>query len=168
MAELRLAGANTLAEANEVLADFLPRFNQRFGVPASQPESAYRPLDPELDLCGVLCIKEQRKVARDNTVQYHGKTLQLFPGVDRPSYAGTRVEVEERLDGRIVVKCGEEVLTPQEAPPLAAELRSHIASPLLFRTCWTRYQKGQFVSQKPLDHWRERRSGTSRYGAGEG
>jgi len=129
VSELRLAGASTLAEANEVLADFLPRFNQRFGVAAAQPDVVYRPLDPELDLAGVLCIKEQRKVARDNTVQYKGKTLQLFPGTERTSYARTRVEVQERLDGRILVKCGVEVLTPQEAPPLAAELRSHVTSP---------------------------------------
>ena len=129
VAELRLAGASTLEEANEVLADFLPRFNQRFGVPAAQPEPAYRSLNPGLDLAGVLCIKEQRRVARDNTVRYHRKSLQLFPGTDRPSYAGARVEVQERLDGRILVKCGEEVLTPQEAPPLADELRSYITSP---------------------------------------
>ena len=72
-------------------------------------------------LAGVLCIKEQRRVARDNTVQYKNKTLQLFPGTERTSYAGSRVEVQERLDGRILVKCEEEVLTPQEAPPLAAD-----------------------------------------------
>ncbi len=54
MSERRLAGATTLSEANDVLADFLPRFNQRFGVAAAQPELAYRPLDPELDLAGVL------------------------------------------------------------------------------------------------------------------
>ena len=46
---------------------------------------------------------------------------QLFPGTERTSYAGSRVEVQERLDGRILVKCEEEVLTPQEAPPLAAD-----------------------------------------------
>ncbi len=46
VAELRLAGASTLDEANQVLADFLPRFNQRFGVPAAQPELAYQPVDP--------------------------------------------------------------------------------------------------------------------------
>src|SRR5918992_2669964 len=32
VAELRLAGASTLEEANQVLSDFLPRFNQRFGA----------------------------------------------------------------------------------------------------------------------------------------
>ena len=111
-----------------MLADFLPRFNQRFGVPAAQPEPAYRSLDPELNLAGVLCIKEQRRVARDNTVHYHGKSLQLLPGTDRPSYAGTRVEVQERLDGHILVKSGEEVLTPQEAPALATELRARVTA----------------------------------------
>ena len=129
VAELRLAGATTMAEANDVLAKFLPRFNQRFGVPADQPQPVYRSVDPDLDIGGVLCIKEQRRVAKDNTLQYHGKTLQLFPGKDRPSYARSRVEVQERLDGRIVVKCGDQVLTPDQAPPLATELRSYTASP---------------------------------------
>ena len=126
MAELRLAGACTLAQANQVLADFLPRFNQRFGVPAAQPESAYRPVDPELDLGGVLCIKELRRVAKDNTVQYHGRTLQLYPSLERPSYAGARVEVQERLDGRLLVRHRNQILTPQEAPALAGELRARI------------------------------------------
>ncbi len=71
-----------------MLADFLPRFNQRFGVPADQPESAYRSVDPEMDLGSVLCIKELRRVAKDNTVQYHGRTLQLYPGTGRPVTPG--------------------------------------------------------------------------------
>ncbi len=93
MAELRLAGASTLDEANQVLSDFLPRFNRRFGVPAAQSDSAYRPVDPELDLGSVLCIKELRRVGKDNTVRYHGRTLQLYPTLDRPSYARVRVLV---------------------------------------------------------------------------
>ncbi len=128
VAELRLAGASTLEEANQVLTDFLPRFNQRFGVPAAQPESAYRPVDPDLDLGGVLCIKELRRVAKDNTVQYHGRTLQLYPAPERPSYAGVRVEVQERLDGRLLVRHKDQILIPQEAPPLAAELRVQVAA----------------------------------------
>lgn len=126
VAELRLAGASTLVEANNILEAFLPRFNERFGVPAVQPELAYRPVDPGLDIDAVLCIKERRKVARDNTVQYHGHTLQLFPGTDRPSYARTRVEVQKRLNGRLLVSCRGKILTPEEAPPLAAELRATV------------------------------------------
>jgi hypothetical protein len=124
VAELRLAGASTLADANCVLEEFLPRFNERFGVPAAEAGSAYRQPDNGLDVDGVLCIKERRQVARDNTVQYHQRTLQLFPDADRPSYAGTRVEVQERLDGSVMVSYRGKLLTPQDAPPLAATLRA--------------------------------------------
>ena len=126
--ELRLAGAATLAQANAVLAEFLPRFNARFGVPAAQPEVAYRELESGLDLAGVLCFKETRVVARDNTVPYHGQTLQLFPDATRSSYARARVEVQERLDGSLVVTCRGQILLPQAAPPLAAELRAGAAA----------------------------------------
>ena len=132
VAELRLAGASSLEEANRVLAEFLPRFNQRFGVPAAQPGFAYREVPEELDMDGVLCVKELRRVAKDNTVQYHSKTLQLFPDMDRTSYARARVEIQERLDGSLVVCYRGKVLTPVEAPPLATELRGRAeATPVL-------------------------------------
>jgi transposase len=125
VSELRLAGARTMAEANGFLQSFLPRYNSRFGVPAAQPESAYRPVDPGVDIDGSLCLKEWRRVGKDNTVQYHGQTLQLFPGKGRRSYARTRIEVQERLDGRLVAFYKGELLTPQEAPPLAVSLRGN-------------------------------------------
>ena len=112
VSELRLANASTLDEANDVLSKFLPRFNARFGVPATQAGSAYRVLDTGLDIAGILCHKERRKVAKDNTVQYHGRTLQLFPHADRPSYAGARVEVQERLDGSLFVSYRGTALIP--------------------------------------------------------
>ena len=47
VAELRLAGATTLEQAQAVLDEFVPRFNRRFGVPPQCSEPAFRPLDPE-------------------------------------------------------------------------------------------------------------------------
>jgi len=124
VSELRLSGASTVIEANLVLWDFLPRFNQRFGVPATQPGQAYRPISLELDLESILCVKERRRVARDNTVQYRQRNLQLFPDADKVSYAGAYVEIQERLDGRILACYKGKILTPQDAPPLAATLRA--------------------------------------------
>jgi hypothetical protein len=124
VAELRLSGASTVLEANLVLWDFLARFNERFGVPAAQPEQAYRPISPETDTDGILCLKERRRVARDNTVQYRQRNLQLFPDADKVSYAGAYVEVQERLDGQILACYKGKLLTPQDAPPLAATLRT--------------------------------------------
>ncbi len=71
----------------------------------------------------MLCIKELRRVAEDNTVQYHGRALQLFPDLERPSYAGAQVEVQERLDGRLLVRHQGKLLTPQQAPALANNSR---------------------------------------------
>jgi hypothetical protein len=85
---------------------------------------------------GVLCIKERRRVAKDNTVQYHGRTLQLYPGLDRPSYARAHVEVQERLDGRLLVAYRGKLLTPEDAPPLASVLRASVTSPVVPARAW--------------------------------
>ncbi len=45
-----LAGATAIEEANVVLEAFLPRFNERFGVPAGGPETAYRPVNLGLEI----------------------------------------------------------------------------------------------------------------------
>jgi hypothetical protein len=124
VAELRLAGISTMEGANLFLQEFLPRFNEHFAVPAAKPELAYRPLPPELDIDGILCVKERRKVAKDNTVEYYGKTLQLFPGVERTTYAGAHVEVQARLGGQLLVCYKGKILTPGEAPLSPSFLRN--------------------------------------------
>ena len=91
--ELRLADARTIGQATAVLRDFLPRFNARFAVQPEHPDAAYRPVAADLCLSEILCFKHTRKVARDNTVKYHWRVLQLLPDRERPSYAGLRVEV---------------------------------------------------------------------------
>ena len=84
------------------------------------------PVNPDMDIDGILCPKERRRVARDNTVQYRGRNLQLFPDADKVSYAGAYVEIQERLDGQILACYQDKILTPQDAPPLAARLRAQV------------------------------------------
>ena len=109
--------------ANRTLRDFLPRFNARFGVPASRPGKAYRqPSTADLD--GVLCFKYQRSVAADNTIRFAGRTLQLLPGLQRPSYAHASVEVQERLDGSLLVCYRGETIAFVQAPDNPVKLRA--------------------------------------------
>ena len=54
-------------------------------------------------LDAVLCFKYIRTVANDNTVRFNGATLQILADDLRASYARAKVEVQERLDGSIVV-----------------------------------------------------------------
>ena len=124
VSELRLAGASTIEEANSVLWDFLPRYNSQFGVPAAQPGSAYRQQPPGLCLDGVLCFKYIRTVANDNTVSFNDTTMQLLPDDHRASYARADVEVQERLDGSIVVAHQGRTLAVEPAPDGPVELRA--------------------------------------------
>ena len=122
--ELSDASASTIAEAQTVLERFLPRFNARFRVPAAEPEVAYRALDPALPLASILGFRHPRSVARDNTVKYRWRTLQLLPGRERTSYAGTKVEVLERPGGELSVLHQGETIRSREAPPRAGVLRA--------------------------------------------
>ena len=124
VSELRLAGASTIDQANKVLWDFLPRFNQRFGVEAAQPGLAYRQLADGLSLDETLCFKYLRTVANDNTVRFNGTTLQLLPDARRASYARANVEVHERLDGSLVMVYQGKTLAAVPAPSTPVTLRA--------------------------------------------
>lgn len=123
VAELRRAGAADLASANVVLRAFLPRFNRRFAVPAASPVSAWRPVPAELDLGRVCAFRWRRAVGNDSTVRLHGAVLQLPPGPAGRSLAHRRVEVELRLDGRLLVLADGRLLAAVPAPPEPRRLR---------------------------------------------
>jgi transposase len=124
VSELHLAGATTLAEANRVLWDWLPQFNARFTLAATQPGSAYRAVPLGYDPERVFCFKYTRVVAPDNTIQFGGHALQLLADPVRSSYAKTRVEVHERLDGSVAVYYHDRCLAVTPAPLQAPTLRA--------------------------------------------
>ena len=85
---------------------------------------AYRLLGRALPLASILGFRHPRSVARDNTVKYRWRTLQLLPGRERTSYAGARVEVLERPGGELSVLHQGETIRSREAPPRAGVLRA--------------------------------------------
>ena len=124
VSELRLAGATTLPEAQQVLQAWLPAFNARFCVPAAAPGSAYRPLPTAFAAEQVCCFKYARVVAADNTVRLGEHRLQVLPNAGRASYARVTVDVHERLDGSLAVYHQGRLLTVQLAPAEAPLLRA--------------------------------------------
>ena len=124
LVELRLAGATTCAEANRVLAAFLPRFNAQFRVTAREPGTAYRALDAGCEVEGICCFRYERTVAADNTVRLGEHRIQLAAGSTRMSYAKVRVEIQERLDGALVVVHDGTMLATTPAPAEAPLLRA--------------------------------------------
>jgi hypothetical protein len=118
--ELRLASIDTLAAANLFLPAFLTSYNARFAQPARDPQSAWRALGEETDLHYYFSTCEERRVRRDHTVAWLGRTLQLVPAKDEPSLSSHSVEVRVSPEGGIAVYHEERRLSHQEVAPPAA------------------------------------------------
>lgn len=97
--ELRLAGASTKKEANEVLKTFLPEYNRRFTVRARKRESFFRAPPSPSKLDRSLCLKETRVVNKDHTVSFEGLILQIPPSRKWASIAKQKVEILQLKDG---------------------------------------------------------------------
>jgi len=133
VSELRLAGAKTLEEASRVLKAFLPRFNRRFAVAATEEGLAYRPVPTDLILDEVFCFKYYRTVGADNVVALGEQRIQIHPCNGRQNYHRARVEIQERMDGSLAVyyqgKCLSTKPAPAEAPVLRVQRRGRPAPP---------------------------------------
>lgn len=113
--ELALAGITEMAAANRYLAErLLPAHNQRFAVPAPETGTAFVPwIGPAL--AEILCVQEERVVAKDNTVRYQGKSLQIPQDPHRFHYVKVTVRVHEYPDGTLAVFHGPRCLARYQA-----------------------------------------------------
>jgi transposase len=101
--ELAKAGVTEIEAANAWIRDvYLPTHNARFATPAACEDNAFVAADAAL-LAETLCIEEERVVARDNTVAYDGRRLQLPASNVRAHYVKARVKVREYPDGSLAV-----------------------------------------------------------------
>lgn len=99
--ELRLAGASTIEEGNEVIATgFL---DARFAREPASDADFHRPLTPEEDLRVVFRIREERVLTRDYTLRHEGRVLQVLRQPDLP-LPRAMLTVARRLDGTLKVE----------------------------------------------------------------
>jgi hypothetical protein len=98
VSELRLAGAATLTDANEILTGYLPRHDGRFSVPPADPMPAWQAWDLVDPVEAVFRLHYPRRVANDATVGWQVRALAL-PRPAQGSWARRRVTLEHRLDG---------------------------------------------------------------------
>jgi transposase len=99
VSELRLAKAKTVEQATVVLDRYLPVHNRKFAKPA-QAQPAWRKVS-SLQIEQALCFKQQRTVAKDNTVTFEGTVLQIPKRSPFRSYANKRIDVHVLLDGAV-------------------------------------------------------------------
>jgi transposase len=103
--ELRLFGISDIATANQYIREvYLPMHNKLFARPAQIPQESgfVKVRDPDA-LADVLCVQQSRVVARDNTVSYEGRSLQIPQSPARPHYVKANVRVHEYPDGTLAI-----------------------------------------------------------------
>jgi transposase/transposase-like protein len=126
--ELRLAKASTLQQANQVLESYLPLYNQRFRVLAAEPTDLHRRVPAGLDLNTVLCLKTQRRLNADSTVQHEGRVYLVHDRIQ-----AQKVTVLQHLDGSIQLHCHNRSLSYQAVLYRPAKLQP-VVKPALPRT----------------------------------
>src|SRR5260370_18941237 len=114
--ELRLADVRTLEQAQQVAADYVPRFNAQFAVAAAQPGTAYRPLSEPSQVEAIFCFKYLRTVGADNVVNFAGQRWQIVAAKQRRSYAPARADAHKRLAGSLALYDAGNCLTTTPAP----------------------------------------------------
>jgi hypothetical protein len=74
---LRLAGANTLEQARELMKSFLKEYNERFCLLLKQNAAVFSKAPPKAVLHKILCLKETRMVRKYHTISFDGLVLQI-------------------------------------------------------------------------------------------
>ena len=83
--------------------------------PPQLEDSAFVAVTDAASLAEILCIEQERIVARDNTVTYDGRNLQLPESRARAHYVKARVKVREYPDGTLAVFHGPRLLARYNA-----------------------------------------------------
>ena len=108
---LRKAGVRSLEAANAYLEKvFLPMWNQRFICAPASPADGHRSL-AKLELASILSVVETRRVDNDHTVPWHGMKWKIPREAIRRGMRGSRIRVEQRLDGSMVARVQAKFIT---------------------------------------------------------
>lgn len=100
--ELRLAGINTIEQANAFLETYLPKYNARFAVKPFKKTNLHRPARKSIKLNDIFCIKEFRTISNGFTFQWRNrKFLIKNPSITMKKQ---RVCVMEHFDGSLQLK----------------------------------------------------------------
>ena len=115
--EMRLLGIRTIEAANAYLdGTFLALVNTRYTVTACDPANGHQPRPAATTLALVLSWQEPRRVAKDWTLRWCNRQLQIDARHAALGLPGRRVVVVERRDGTLAILYGKRQLTFRDAP----------------------------------------------------
>jgi hypothetical protein len=115
--EMRLQGIHTIGAANAYLDEtFLALVNSRYTVRPSDPVNGHRPRPSDATLALALTWQEPRSVAKDWTIRWRNRRLQIDARHAALGLPGRRVMVVEQRNGTLAIRYGGRMLTFRDAP----------------------------------------------------
>lgn len=101
--EMRVAGINTMDEANSFLPKFIKKFNKRFENPPEDTESLFLNPPGDRELKRIISVRHERKSSNASTISWRGKIYQLLDNRGRIKLMRPRttVYVLEMLEGSV-------------------------------------------------------------------
>jgi hypothetical protein len=124
-AELRLKGIVTLEEANGFLESiFIKGFNHRFAVSPRESQKAWREVPKTLDLDRIISFRYTATVGNDNAVRLGGLVLDIPPGPQKSSYAKTKVEARQLLNGSWRIYAKDQLIAKHSSTSLKEPVRA--------------------------------------------
>jgi hypothetical protein len=129
--EMRLRGIGTLEAANAYLeGTFLAFVNGRYTFKPRDPADGHQPRPPAATLALALSWQEPRSVAKDWTLRWRNRRLQIDARHAALGLAGRRVMVVERRNGTLAILFGKRLLTFRDAPlPATPAPRATVPKP---------------------------------------
>jgi len=114
---MRLLGICTIEAANAYLdKTFLTLVNTRYTVKPSDPVNGHRPRPSDATLALVLAWQESRSVAKDWTIRWRNRRLQIEARHRALGLPGRRVMVVERHSRTLAICYKGRLLTFRDAP----------------------------------------------------
>jgi transposase len=101
--EFEIHGIKDIDKANEFLSNYIFAYNSEFAVEPEDCDSSFLPLEDDVNLDYILCIKETRKLDNGQVFSYSGKRLQIEKS-DYSNWLPPKAEITVMVSPRIGVK----------------------------------------------------------------
>ena len=152
--EFELRGIKTIEEANKFLVEeFIPKFNQKFSVPAASSENMFVPIRDYMNLDLLLAIRFERTIDRGGNFTYKGHRFQVLNANILPN-ARVTIHMSKRIG--IIARykemsyeavCIEDLPSSYSSLNLDKHCKEHSAYTLRFIDCLMGYDAKR---NKPL------------------
>lgn len=113
--ELRLQDINDIDSANKYLKEeFLPKYNQKFNVPAKEKGNLHTTLNANENLDQIFTIRNERLINNDFTVRFKNKWFQLDEKQPKTILQKSKAIIEEYLNGELRIRQNDKYLNFKE------------------------------------------------------